>query len=568
MKGIFKFKGGIGQFLFLGFGVMLGVLAVQGGEAVRGFWGVEASSQRVIRDVSGLAENVREINAAAQESAADTGKLAESVKQDLVFQMREGADQLLLLQRAVDRIVESTGNISEQLGEVLDNNELDEDTAMIVEQLVFDSDDNYDQIKKECVPILRSAVGGLNTAVAQADLSAEQIESVRETIEGFAELSLTADQRAQDTLGIAQGSLDDTQKALSRIYLVLAIGLAVGLIVPCLIHRRVTRPIHELIDRVTDIAEGEGDLTQRVTVRRKDELGVLGGKFNTFLERIHQLIVSVAEAACDVASAATEIAASSEEMALGMNEQSGQVTQISAAIEQMSASVIEVARKSAEAADNAKESGKVASEGGQIVTETIDGMQAISEAVTASATSVSELGKRGEQIGQIIEVINDIADQTNLLALNAAIEAARAGEHGRGFAVVADEVRKLADRTTKATEEIGGSISAIQTETSQAVERMNAGTDQVQVGVEKATQAGQSLEQIVAGAQEVASMILSIAAAAEQQSTTSEEVSRNIQNVSNAASQVSEATSQASQATTQLSAKAEQLQALVRRFKV
>ena len=328
------------------------------------------------------------------------------------------------------------------------------------------------------------------------------------------------------------------------------------------------KPINQLIERIKDIAQGEGDLTQRIDVNSRDELGRLGGYVNDFIIKIHDVIREVSGTTQEVASASTQIAASSEEIAAGMGEQSQQVTQISAAIEQMSASVIEVARKSAEAADNAKASGQVASEGGQVVNDTITGMNQISEAVSASAASVSELGKRGEQIGQIIEVINDIADQTNLLALNAAIEAARAGEHGRGFAVVADEVRKLADRTTKATEEIGDSITAIQNETGQAVERMTAGTEQVTVGVEKAGQAGESLEKIVAGANEVAAMIQSIAAAAEQQSATSEEVSRNVESISAVTKQTSEATGQAATAAMQLSEKSEQLLQLVGTFKV
>ncbi len=328
------------------------------------------------------------------------------------------------------------------------------------------------------------------------------------------------------------------------------------------------RPVALLIARIKDIAQGEGDLTQRIEVNSKDEVGQLGGWFNEFLSKMHDVISEVKDAATNVSAASTEIAASSEQMAAGMGQQTQQVTQISSAIEEMSASVVEVAKKSGEAAARAEDSGKAATVGGDVVRETIHGMESISLAVQESANSVQELGKRGEQIGEIIKVINDIADQTNLLALNAAIEAARAGEHGRGFAVVADEVRKLADRTTKATEEIAHSISAIQSETQGAVKRMNTGTSEVKIGVERATRAGESLTKIVSSARDVAVMIQSIAAAAEQQGAASEEVSRNVEAINAVSRQTSEGAAQAARAAAELSAKAEGLQTLVGRFKV
>ena len=346
-----------------------------------------------------------------------------------------------------------------------------------------------------------------------------------------------------------------------------AIAIVIGVLASVILTRTITKPINKMVDRLKDIAQGEGDLTQRVDQDRKDELGELAKWFNTFIEKIHDVIFEVRGTTLEVTSAATQIAASSEQMAQGMDTQKQQVMQISSAIEEMASSVVEVARKSGEAANNATESGQAAQEGGQVVDQTIQGMNAIREAVAAGTTSVTELGNRGQQIGQIIEVINDIADQTNLLALNAAIEAARAGEHGRGFAVVADEVRKLADRTTKATEEIAGSIKAIQTETDQAVSRMNAGTEQVASGVDRATQAGKSLQRIVSSTREVAAMIQSIAAAAEQQSAASDQVSRSVDAVSTVSQQTAEGAKQSASAASQLSAKTEQLQTLVSKFK-
>ena len=365
---------------------------------------------------------------------------------------------------------------------------------------------------------------------------------------------------------------DAATKSASQATTMLIVGSliasVIGVLSAFLIARAVLKPLRTVIDRLRDIAEGEADLTKRVDETRKDELGELGKWFNVFVKNMQQILTDVRGASNQVAAAATEIAASSEEMARGMDQQSGQVTQIGSAVAEMSSSVIEVAKKSSQASEQATKAGQQATEGGSVVEQTVVGMQAINEAVSAGAVSVTELGKRGEQIGEIIKVINDIADQTNLLALNAAIEAARAGEHGRGFAVVADEVRKLAERTTKATEEVAGSIRAIQDETRTAVERMTTGTQQVEVGVEKANAAGITLKGIVASANDVASMIQSIAAASEQQSSASEQISRSLESISSVTREATAGASQAAQASTELSSKAEQLRSMVARFKL
>jgi methyl-accepting chemotaxis protein len=335
-----------------------------------------------------------------------------------------------------------------------------------------------------------------------------------------------------------------------------------------MLSRMLGRPLNNLIEMMQDIATGDGDLTKRVNLNRGDEIGRLAHWFDTFIDNVHGIISDIAGVSREVASAATEIAASNEEMAAGLSNQQEQTRSASAAVDELNSAAADIARQSADASSQADGSRKNAEEGGKVVANTVSEIKGIASEVNESAKAVALLGQKSEEIGGVISVINDIADQTNLLALNAAIEAARAGEHGRGFAVVADEVRKLAERTTQATEEVSQSIREIQEETQTAVERIENGSCRMEKGVELATSAGESLKVIVDSSNQLLSQVQTIAAAAEEQSASAAQIGDNINRVNAVSNESAQAASQASEAAAELSRQSERLRVLVDRFKL
>jgi methyl-accepting chemotaxis protein len=332
--------------------------------------------------------------------------------------------------------------------------------------------------------------------------------------------------------------------------------------------RKISRQIRRTVDMVQDVAEGEGDLTRRLEVTSSDEIGELSVWFNSFVERLHGTIRQVAESTNRLASASEEISAASSQMAQGSERQKEQSAQAATALDEMTTTVRETANSSNHAADAARKAANTARKGGAIVESAVTMMSTIAEFVEGTGAKVQELGQRSDQIGEIIKVIDEIADQTNLLALNAAIEAARAGEQGRGFAVVADEVRKLAERTSKATKEIAGMIKSIQLETRDAVDSMRQGTKLVQDGVSTTTQAGVALSEIIGMAETVGDMVSHIATATTQQSAATDQVGRSIEEIANISSQSAAGVQQTAVGCHQLSELAMDLQTLVGKFRI
>jgi len=320
--------------------------------------------------------------------------------------------------------------------------------------------------------------------------------------------------------------------------------------------------------KAVQVSIDNADLNTQFNTTREDEMGQLQNSFDQFVSSIRDTLIRVSETATSVASASAQISSSTEEMAAGSQEQTTQSEEIARAVEQMAKSIAVNSENAGEAAHTAEKAKGAAEQGGKVVLDTVNEMKQIANVVRESAGTIQNLGKSSDQIGEIIGVIEHIADQTNLLALNAAIEAARAGEQGRGFAVVADEVRKLAEQTTKATKQIAGMIQQIQSDSHGAVRTMANATKQVDAGIVLADHAGVSLQEIVEISQKVTHMVSQIAVANEEQSSTSEQISKNMEAIASVTQQTASGTQQIARAAEDLNRLTETLQSIVNQFKL
>ncbi|GAM10097.1 methyl-accepting chemotaxis protein [Geobacter sp. OR-1] len=345
-------------------------------------------------------------------------------------------------------------------------------------------------------------------------------------------------------------------------------AIACGIFFGFAISRSCTRPLARMLAMLRDIADGEGDLTKRLEVSGKDEISEVAVAFNTFVEKLHGIIYKVAHNSTQVASAAVQLSATSQQMATGSEEMACQTTTVATAGEQMASTSADIARNCLTAAKGSQQANDMAISGATVVDTSISIMSSIAERVMRTAKTVESLGSRSDQIGEIVGTIQEIADQTNLLALNAAIEAARAGEQGRGFAVVADEVRALAERTTKATREIGEMIRVIQNETKDAVVEMEEGVQEVERGTTEAAKSGAALQEILGQINAVNTQVSQIATAAEEQTATTNQINSNIQHITVGVGETARGAQESAQAAEQLSRLSDELNLLVSQFRL
>ncbi|MBD8148104.1 methyl-accepting chemotaxis protein [Pseudomonas fluorescens] len=368
-------------------------------------------------------------------------------------------------------------------------------------------------------------------------------------------------------------ALDTNQQAEDQYHLafnmvigLLVIATALTLLFAWLLTRSITVPISQALEAAEEVAEG--NLTRPIKVDGNDEAGRLLAAMAKMQDKLRDTLQRIAGSATQLASAAEELNAVTDESARGLTQQNNEIEQAATAVNEMTSAVEEVARNAVSTSEASRNATTSAGDGRDLVQETVSAIERMSGDVQATATLIGELANESRDIGKVLDVIRGLADQTNLLALNAAIEAARAGEAGRGFAVVADEVRALAHRTQQSTSEIERMIGSIQTGTEHAVDSMRNSTERAESTLNIAKGAGLSLDTINTAIVEINERNLVIASAAEEQAQVAREVDRNLVNIRDLSVQSATGASQTSAASSELSRLAVDLNGMVGRFRL
>ena len=506
---------------------------------------------------------------------------ASEVSDNIVPSIRASSQMhvsLLDARRAeLNMVIDALGKDPDSLNSSTQSFEAAKSQYMAAEQLygsmpfVSERDRNMFAELKTAAAKYFSAHGDLETAIRQGDIAKVQSLIKNESRAALEQAGQDGLELRKENDRVANLLTKQSEASYERAKLlsttVGALTLLFVVIVAWLLIRQIRNPVMTLLEQTRQVAAG--NLTSQLDMKQfsHDELGKLAQGFNEMQSNLRMLVNEVSGSVVQLGAAAEEISAVAQQSANNMGAQQHELNQLATAMNEMQATVQEVARNTNDAASAATSASDTAAQGSETVNDSIGRIEKVATAIEETALVIRQLGDDSRNIGMVLEVIQGIAEQTNLLALNAAIEAARAGEQGRGFAVVADEVRTLAKRTQDSTSQINHIISELQQRANEAGITMQQSQDMMSETVHTAREAGASIAEISSSVNSISHMNIQIATATEEQGAVSEELNRNVVNISNASEEVATGAKQMAQACNDLNLLATQLQEVVRKFR-